>query len=46
VSGVDWPLAVGLAVVFVVLTAARVRYFRALARRRRPSTDAGRPPDA
>ncbi|MEO7712767.1 MAG: hypothetical protein ABIV10_07610 [Gemmatimonadaceae bacterium] len=35
---IDWPLAVSLAVVFVVMSVVRWRYFRSVARRR------GRPP--
>jgi hypothetical protein len=31
---VDWPLAITLAVVFVVMSFVRWRYFRSLARRR------------
>jgi membrane protein implicated in regulation of membrane protease activity len=34
VSNVDWPLAIMLAVVFVVMSVVRWRYFRSLARRR------------
>jgi hypothetical protein len=30
---VDWPLAVTLAIVFVVMSVVRWRYFRSLARR-------------
>jgi hypothetical protein len=33
-SDVDWPLAVTLAVVFVVMSVFRWRYFRSVARRR------------
>jgi len=33
-SNVDWPLAITLAVVFVVMSVVRWRYFRSLARRR------------
>ena len=41
---IDWPLAITLAVVFVVMSIVRWRYFRSLARRRarrdeRSSTD-------
>jgi len=32
---VDWPLAITLAVVFVVMSVVRWRYFKSLARRRR-----------
>jgi hypothetical protein len=31
---IDWPLAITLAVVFVVMSIVRWRYFRLLARRR------------
>jgi hypothetical protein len=31
---IDWPLAITLAVVFVVMSIVRWRYFRSLARRR------------
>jgi hypothetical protein len=31
---VDWPLAITLAVVFVVMSIVRWRYFRSVARRR------------
>jgi len=31
---VDWPLAIMLAVVFVVMSVVRWRYFKGLARRR------------
>lgn len=34
VRDVDWPLAITLAVVFVVMSLVRWRYFRSLARRR------------
>ena len=33
-KNVDWPLAIALAVVFVVMSAVRWRYFKGLARRR------------
>jgi hypothetical protein len=32
---IDWPLAITLAVVFVVMSVVRWRYFKSLARRRR-----------
>lgn len=32
-SGVDWPLAITLAFVFVVMSVVRWRYFRSVARR-------------
>jgi len=31
---IDWPLAITLAVVFVVMSIVRWRYFRSVARRR------------
>ena len=31
---IDWPLAITLAVVFIVMSIVRWRYFRSLARRR------------
>ena len=31
---VDWPLAITLAIVFVVMSVVRWRYFRSVARRR------------
>jgi hypothetical protein len=31
---IDWPLAITLAVVFVVMSVVRWRYFKSLARRR------------
>jgi membrane protein implicated in regulation of membrane protease activity len=34
VHGIDWPLAITLALVFVVMSIVRWRYFRSLARRR------------
>jgi hypothetical protein len=39
VSDVDWPLAVTLAVVFVVMSVFRWRYFRSVARRRAQRSD-------
>ena len=38
--GIDWPLAITLAVVFVVMSIVRWRYFRSLARRRARRHDA------
>jgi hypothetical protein len=32
--GIDWPLAITLAVVFIVMSIVRWRYFKSLARRR------------
>lgn len=46
-SDVDWPLAISLGVVFVVMSVVRWRYFRSRARRwnrtapAAPSTSAG-----
>jgi hypothetical protein len=34
-SGIDWPLAIGLAIVFVVTSVVRWRYFKRRAERRR-----------
>jgi membrane protein implicated in regulation of membrane protease activity len=34
VRDIDWPLALTLAVVFVVMSVVRWRYFRSVARRR------------
>jgi hypothetical protein len=34
-SKVDWPLAITLAIVFVVMSVVRWRYFKRLAARRR-----------
>jgi hypothetical protein len=34
VHNVDWPLAITLAVVFIVISVVRWRYFRSLVRRR------------
>jgi membrane protein implicated in regulation of membrane protease activity len=34
VRGIDWPLAITLAVVFVVMSVLRWRYFQSVARRR------------
>ena len=31
---IDWPLAISLAVVFVVMSVVRWRYFRSVAKRR------------
>jgi hypothetical protein len=33
-QNIDWPLAITLAVVFVVMSIVRWRYFRSVARRR------------
>jgi hypothetical protein len=39
VREIDWPLAITLAVVFVVMSVVRWRYFRSLARRRAKRTE-------
>jgi len=36
---IDWPLAITLAVVFVVMSIVRWRYFKSLARRRARRTE-------
>jgi len=36
---IDWPLAITLAVVFVVMSVVRWRYFKSLARRRARRTE-------
>ncbi|HKH91564.1 MAG TPA: hypothetical protein VKA54_07160 [Gemmatimonadaceae bacterium] len=36
---VDWPLAITLAIVFVVMSVVRWRYFRSVARRRARRSD-------
>jgi hypothetical protein len=41
---VDWPLAITLAIVFVVMTVVRWRYFRSVARRRAQRSDQGDSP--
>jgi hypothetical protein len=49
VREIDWPLAITLAVVFVVMSVVRWRYFRSLARRRAKraeDADRGGPPAA
>ena len=43
-SEVDWPLAIVLGVVFVVMSVVRWRYFRSLARRRSQAGRKGPPP--
>jgi hypothetical protein len=43
-SNVDWPLAIMLAVVFVVMSVVRWRYFRSLAARRASRRAAERHP--
>jgi hypothetical protein len=44
VRDVDWPLAITLAILFVVMSVVRWRYFRARARRaeRRATDDSSR----
>jgi len=39
VRDVDWPLAITLAIVFVVMSVVRWRYFRSVARRRARRSD-------
>lgn len=41
---IDWPLAIVLVVVFVVMSIVRWRYFQSLARRRRKPPREGPPP--
>lgn len=36
---IDWPLAITLAILFVVMSVVRWRYFRSVARRRRQRSD-------
>jgi hypothetical protein len=36
---IDWPLAITLAIVFVVMSVMRWRYFRSVARRRARNAD-------
>ena len=48
-QNIDWPLAIILAVMFVVISIVRWRYFRSLARRRarhaeQSTGDRGEPP--
>jgi hypothetical protein len=43
-KNVDWPLAILLGVVFVVMSVVRWRYFQSLARRRRTPPRVGPPP--
>jgi membrane protein implicated in regulation of membrane protease activity len=43
-NGVDWPLAITLAVVFVVMSVARWRYFSARARRSARKREEREPP--
>ena len=45
-SDIDWPLAILLAIVFVVMSVLRWRYFTSRARRRAARDDAanGEPP--
>lgn len=41
---IDWPLAITLAVVFVVMSVVRWRYFRSVARRRAQRHEGDDPP--
>jgi len=41
VGDIDWPLAILLAVMFVVMSVFRWRYFRSVARRRAGRRDGG-----
>jgi len=41
VRDVDWPLAITLAIVFIVMSVVRWRYFRSVARRRARRSDEG-----
>jgi uncharacterized membrane protein len=41
VSHIDWPLAILLAVMFVVMSVFRWRYFRSVARRRAQRREGG-----
>lgn len=41
---IDWPLAIVLVVVFVVMSVVRWRYFQSLARRRRKAPREEPPP--
>ena len=43
-SDVDWPLAIGLAIVFVVMSLVRWRYFKSVARRAERRRTGGEPP--
>lgn len=43
-SDIDWPLAITLAVVFVVMSVFRWRYFRSVARRRAERREGNEPP--
>jgi hypothetical protein len=45
VSDIDWPLAITLAVVFVVMSVFRWRYFRSVARRRAQRREGADSPD-
>jgi hypothetical protein len=42
---IDWPLAITLALVFIVMSIVRWRYFRSLARRRARRDAASASPD-
>jgi hypothetical protein len=39
-KNIDWPLAITLAIVFVVMSVFRWRYFKSLARRRQQAQEA------
>ena len=43
-SDIDWPLAITLAVVFVVMSVVRWRYFKSVARRMARRRAEGDPP--
>ena len=45
-SDVDWPLAITLAVVFVVMSVVRWRYFKSVARRASRARPKDEPPAA
>jgi len=44
VRDVDWPLAITLAIVFVLMSVVRWRYFRSVARRRARRSEHGDSP--
>jgi hypothetical protein len=44
VRDIDWPLAITLAVMFVVISIVRWRYFRSVARRRARRREGEDPP--
>ena len=45
-KNIDWPLAIMLGVMFVVMSVVRWRYFKSLARRRSQRQREGAPPSA